>query len=163
VCQRQVQCGPIRDIDTRLLDLLQVDADQTLRALGDQVGLSPSAVQRRIQRYKSSGLLRTVAVIEPQQAPSIAQALVVLTLVEESTAHHRRLSHRLHKHSSVQQAYALSGRWDYAVLVCGQSIRDLRDLNNHLFKNDPNIRRFDTMFILDAVKTGAALPAELLR
>ena len=111
-------------------------------------------MQRRIQRYKSSGLLRTVAVIDPQRISAVTQALVVLTLVEESTAHHRRLAQRLGKHSSVHQLYAFSGRWDYAVLVCARSIRDLRDLNNHLFKNDPNIRRFDTMFILDAVKTG---------
>ncbi|MBT2273600.1 Lrp/AsnC family transcriptional regulator [Rhodococcus qingshengii] len=150
------------DIDTRLLEHLQVDADQTLRELGDQAGLSSSAVQRRIQRYKSSGLLRTVAVIDPQRVPALTQALVVLTLVEESTDHHRDLAQRLLTHSSVQQVYALSGRWDYAILVSAPSVCDLRDLNNELFKNDPNIRRYDTMFILDAVETGTTLPTALL-
>lgn len=150
------------DIDTRLLDLLQGDADQTLRQLGEAVGLSPSAVQRRVTRYKSAGLMRTVAVIDPERAPAMAQALVLLTLVEESLDHHRRLADRLRSHQAVQQCYTLSGRWDYAVVVSAPSVRDLRDLGNRLFKSDDNIRRYDTMFILDAVKSGFAFPAEFL-
>ncbi|MGW5644455.1 Lrp/AsnC family transcriptional regulator [Saccharopolyspora sp. NPDC003752] len=153
---------PLDEIDTRLLDLLQHDADQTLRELGDQVGLSPSAVQRRITRYKSAGLLRTVAVVNTEHAPSLAQALVMLTLVEESLDHHRRIADRLRAQPEVQQCYALSGRWDYAVLLTAASIRDLRDLSDDLFKSDDNIRRYDTMFILDTVQSGSALPGAFL-
>ncbi|WP_226961466.1 MULTISPECIES: Lrp/AsnC family transcriptional regulator [Streptomyces] len=153
---------PWDEIDTRLLDLLQADADQTLRALGDQVGLSPSAVQRRIAGYKAAGVLRTVAVVDAEAAPALAQALVLLALVEESFEHHRRLADRLRAHPAVQQCHALSGAWDYAVLLTARSIGDLRDLGNELFKGDDNIRRYDTMFVLDTVKSGAALPGELL-
>jgi Lrp/AsnC family transcriptional regulator, leucine-responsive regulatory protein len=148
-------------IDERLLDLLQHDADQTLRQLGDQVGLSPSAVQRRVTRYKRSGLLRTVAVLERSVGPSV-QALVLLTLVEESRDHHRRLGERLRVRPEVQQCYALSGQWDYAVVVTARTIVALRELGNELFKDDENIRRYDTLFILDAVKTGQTVPAEHL-
>lgn len=151
---------PLDEIDIRLLDLLQADADRTLRELGDRVGLSPSAVQRRIKGYKVAGLLRTVAVLDTQKALSLAQALVLLTLVEESLDHHRRLAERLRAHPAVQQCYTLSGRWDYAVLVTAASVRDLRDLGNALFKTDDNIRRYDTSFILDTVKDGSTLPAD---
>lgn len=153
---------PLDDLDRRLLDLLQADADQTLRRLGDKIGLSPSAVQRRITGYKEAGLLRTVAIIDPEHAPALAQALVMLTLVEESHEHHQRIADRLRARPEVQQCYTLSGRWDYAVLLTAASIRDLRDLCDVLFKRDKNIRRYDTMFLLDNVKTGSALPSELL-
>ena len=49
------------EFDHRLLELLQRDADATLSALGDEVGLSASAVQRRIKRYRESGLMPQVA------------------------------------------------------------------------------------------------------
>ena len=49
------------EFDHRLLELLQRDADATLSALGEAVGLSASAVQRRIKRYRESGLMRQVA------------------------------------------------------------------------------------------------------
>ncbi|MEV0704122.1 Lrp/AsnC family transcriptional regulator [Saccharopolyspora sp. NPDC050389] len=150
------------EIDIRLLDLLQSDADQTLRELGDQVGLSPSAVQRRITHYKTAGLMRTVAVVDTDRAGSLAQALVMLTLAEESPDHHRRISERLRAQPEVQQCYAVSGRWDYAVLLAAPTVRALRDLSNALFKADENIRRYDTMFIFDTVKSGSALPGRLL-
>jgi hypothetical protein len=44
------------DFDHRLLALLQRDADQTLTALGDEVGLSASAVQRRLLQREGARL-----------------------------------------------------------------------------------------------------------
>jgi Lrp/AsnC family leucine-responsive transcriptional regulator len=149
------------DTDARLLDILQIDADQTLRELGDQVGLSPSAVQRRLTRYKRRELLRTVAVLDTSQA-SVVQALVVLTLVEESAEHHRNLGDRLRARPEVQQCYALSGRWDYAVIMAARTLQALRGLGNELFKDDPNIRRYDTMFLLDTVKATQSMPADFV-
>lgn len=153
---------PWDEIDVLLVDLLQADADRTLRQLGDQVGLSPSAVQRRLARYKRSGLIRTVAVLEPRDTPILVRAVVMLTLVEESREHHRRLRERLVSRPEVQQCYALSGQWDYAVIVTAPSVAALHELGNDLFKDDENIRRYDTMFVFDAVKTSHAVPARQL-
>jgi Lrp/AsnC family transcriptional regulator, leucine-responsive regulatory protein len=150
------------DIDTHLLDLLQADADRTLRDLGDEVGLSPSAVQRRIARYKASGLMRTVGVVEPRSAASLVRALVLLTLAEESVEHHRALGERLRARPEVQQCYGVSGRWDYAVVLSAANVDACRELGDELFKADPNIRRYDTLFVFDAVKTGASIPADIL-
>jgi Lrp/AsnC family transcriptional regulator, leucine-responsive regulatory protein len=44
-------------IDERLLDLLRADARQTLAQLGREVGLSPSAVKRRIDRLEHAGII----------------------------------------------------------------------------------------------------------
>jgi DNA-binding MarR family transcriptional regulator len=44
-------------LDADLLNLLQRDAGRTLRELGDDVGLSPSAVHRRIARCEAAGLI----------------------------------------------------------------------------------------------------------
>ncbi|MDT0267712.1 Lrp/AsnC family transcriptional regulator [Streptomyces sp. DSM 44915] len=154
---------PLDEIDSLLLDLLQADADQTLRALGERVGLSPSAVQRRIAGYKAAGVLRTVAVVDTGAAPALAQALVLLTLAEESPDHHRRIVERLRARPAVQQCYAVSGRWDYAVLLTARSVRELRDLSHELFQRDDNIRRYDTLFVFETVKSGTGVPGELLR
>ena len=70
--------------DHRLLDLLQGDAGRTLTALGEAVGLSPSAVQRRIKRYRAHGLLRQVAVLDAEAFPSVVLATVWVTMERES-------------------------------------------------------------------------------
>ena len=66
--------------DHRLLALLQDDAGRTLTALGEAVGLSPSAVQRRIKRYRANGLLRQVAVLDAEAFPAVVLAAVWVTM-----------------------------------------------------------------------------------
>ena len=151
------------DVDIHLLDELQADASRTLRELGDIVGLSPSAVQRRIGRYRDAGLVRVVAQIPVAQVPTITQALILLTLAEESRQHHRRVAQSLRQSPVVQQGFTMSGRYDYAVIVSARSIRDVRDVSTRLFKTNPNIKRYDTMFLLDVIKQGSTIPARLLR
>ncbi|MBS4102703.1 Lrp/AsnC family transcriptional regulator, partial [Tsukamurella paurometabola] len=141
---------------------LQVDADRTLRDLGDIVGLSPSAVQRRVQKYKRAGLIRTVAQIVPDHVPTLTQALVLLSLGTETPDTHRRLTDALRAHPAIQQCMLLSGKWDYAVVVSAGSVRELRDVCTELFKADENIRRYDTMFILDTVVGGTRIPVQYL-
>jgi Lrp/AsnC family transcriptional regulator, leucine-responsive regulatory protein len=62
---RSVSLDALDALDVDLLNLLQRDAGRTLRELGDDVGLSPSAVHRRIARYEAAGLIaRRVAVLD---------------------------------------------------------------------------------------------------
>lgn len=151
------------EIDVRLLDELQADAGRTLRELGDLIGLSPSAVQRRVKRYEAAGLTRIVAKVDSERAGGLTRALVLLTLAEESLEHHRRLAETLRDHPAVQQCNVLAGRWDYAVVVTAATVSELRNVSTELFKKDGNIRRYDTLFMLDTVKDGTVIPAELLR
>ncbi|MBL1097663.1 Lrp/AsnC family transcriptional regulator [Streptomyces coffeae] len=62
------QPSRLDEIDAQLLDLLQRDAERTLHELGERVGPSPSAVQRRIARFRKDGLItRQVAVLDPHR------------------------------------------------------------------------------------------------
>ena len=45
-------------LDTALLDLLQRDASQPVRALADRLGTSPATCQRRIAQLRASGVLQ---------------------------------------------------------------------------------------------------------
>src|SRR5574339_28792 len=83
------------EFDHRLLELLQRDADATLTELGEAVGLSASAVQRRIKRYRESGLMRTVAVLNPSQLATVTLATVLVVLATTGLAHTREVAERL--------------------------------------------------------------------
>jgi DNA-binding Lrp family transcriptional regulator len=50
------------DLDVRLLDALQRDADRTNVELARIVGLSPTATMHRLRRLKSSGVVAGIAV-----------------------------------------------------------------------------------------------------
>lgn len=150
---------PFDAIDRKLLDLLQQDAARPLHELGDLVGLSPSAVQRRLAGYKKSGLIsRQIAVLDPEAIPGVVLACVFVTLERESTEHHDRFRKRLLGTPEVQQCYDLAGEWDYLVLIASHGMPACRDVVEALFMDAPNVKRYDTHFVFEVLKAGLRIP-----
>lgn len=146
------------DFDHRLLELLQRDATRTLSALGEAVGLSPSAVQRRLTRYRKSGLLRQVAVLDPTVLGGTTLATVWITMERETAARHAAFHARIRAAPEVQQCYALAGEWDYLVILATTGVAHCRQIAERLFKDDGNIKRYETYLVFDVVKLGLHLP-----
>jgi Lrp/AsnC family leucine-responsive transcriptional regulator len=163
----QSRCVPpsdlaLDDIDHELLGLLQRDAGRTLRELGELVALSPSAVQRRIDRYRKHGVLaRQVALLDSSRLPTVLLAICLVALERESGRHHHAFRERLLAASEVQQIYDVSGDWDYVVIIASSGMAHHTETADRLLKEAPNVRRYTTLFVLDPVRTGSVLPTRV--
>lgn len=147
------------DIDLKLLELLQLDSARSLYDLGDAIGLSPSAVQRRLTRYRATGLIaRQVAVLDSDALPGTVLACVLVTLDRESKKLHSGFQDRMRATPEVQQCYGLAGAWDYLVIVAANGMSRARAVIDELFLDAPNIKRYDTLFVFDVVKAGLRIP-----
>ena len=146
------------DFDHRLLELLQQDADATLAALGEKIGLSASAVQRRIKRYREGGLLRHVGVLDASRLGTPQLAMVLVSMERESAKRHAAFCARMRAASEVQQCYVLAGEWDYLVLLATTGVAHCREVAERLFSDEGTIRRYETRMVFEAVKTGLQLP-----
>ncbi|GAB3450192.1 Lrp/AsnC family transcriptional regulator [Actinophytocola sediminis] len=152
------------EIDYRLLDELQADAGRTLSALGEIVGLSPSAVQRRVERYRTSGLLaRTAAVLDPRFSPDLVLAVCLVGMERESRRLHEAFQRRLLAAPEVQQVYEVYGEWDYVVVLAAAGMANHNEISERLFMDTPNVRKYSTLFVLNPARTGAAIPTRALR
>ncbi len=146
------------EFDHRLLDLLQRDASRTLTTLGEAVGLSASAVQRRLGHYRRHGLLREIAVLDPGALPATTLAAVLVTMERDTVRLHAAFRARMLAAPEVQQCYALAGEWDYLVLLVATSVGNYREVAERLFIDQSNVKRYDTRLVFDAVKVGLQLP-----
>ena len=152
------------DIDHLLLDELQADAGRTLRELGEVVGLSPSAVQRRVERYRESGLLsRTAAVLDPKASRDLVMAIVLVAIERESPRLLEAFQRRLLAAPEVQQLYICYGEWDYAVVLTTSGMAHHNEVSTRLFNQSPNVRRFSTMLVLEPLRTGSTNAARALK
>ena len=125
-CVPRKPAPQLDDLDRKLLDLLQDDAARPLYELGDLVGLSASAVQRRLSRYRSSGVIaKQIAVLNPDAVPGAVLACVLVTLERETK--------RLHSDFR-QRVLAASG-------VYGVVIRGLRDITAKTVDKEPQWRK----------------------
>ena len=146
------------ELDHRLLALVQHDAEQTLTALGDAIGLSASAVQRRLGRYRQAGLLRQVAVLDPKLLGNVTLAAVWVVMERDSAKLHAAFCARMRAAPEVQQCYILAGDWDYLVLLATAGLSHYREVAERLFVDEGAIRRYETNMVFEPVKLGLALP-----
>lgn len=148
------------DIDHQLLDRLQRDASGSLQALGEEVGLSASAVQRRISRFRSAGLLaRQVAVLDPRATVAdLVLAVVLVTLERESSADHTAFQRNLLGVPEVQQIYDVAGEWDYVVMLATTGMARHDEIATRLFNDAPNVKRYTTLIVLKPVRVGSYVP-----
>ncbi len=150
---------PVLDeFDHHLLELLQRDASVTLAFLGEAIGLSASAVQRRIHRYRKIGLLREVAVLDAGLLPAVTLAAVWVTMERDTFRLHSAFRARMRAAPEVQQCYAVAGQWDYLVIIAARSVAHYREVAEKLFVDEGTVKRYETRLVFDTIKQGISLP-----
>ncbi|QBS45496.1 Lrp/AsnC family transcriptional regulator [Nocardia sp. CS682] len=155
---------PLDDIDHRLLELVQVDAARPLHELGERVGLSPSAVQRRLTRLRTGGVITAqVAVIDPRTVGMGLTTVVLVELAEDDADHYLAFCERMLAEPAVQQCYSVVGQWDYVVVMITEDLADYRRISNELFVRDKSVHRYETLPTYERVKAQLAVPLSASR
>ena len=142
---------PVRidDLDRKILDHLERDGRATLADVGAAVGLSASAVKRRVDRLQESGVIvGYAAIVDPQAIGERLEAFVELYCVD-SVAPGDLLS-SVTGLDAVIAAHTVAGDADAVVRVRVKGIEDLERTIEHL-RRDPNVMRTRTMVALSTL------------
>jgi Lrp/AsnC family leucine-responsive transcriptional regulator len=142
----------VDELDRRLLGLVSVDASRSLRELGDIVGLSPSAVQRRLTRLRAAGVIRAeVAVLDPRAVGLSMTTIALVCLVSDEREHFAAFTDRVRAEPAVTTCYHVAGQWDFAVVVRTADFEGYRQVAERLFLNDPAVLRYETLPVYDTI------------
>jgi Lrp/AsnC family leucine-responsive transcriptional regulator len=150
-------------LDRHILRSLQDDGRATYDQLAEQVGLSPSAVLRRVKRLEESGVIdRYVALVKPE-AVGLGLTAYLNVRLEKHTESHKRNPMDLFRASvqtwpEVAECAALTGEMDYLLRVLVQDMAHYsRFIMDTLLKH-PSVQDCKTSFVLDRVKATTAVP-----
>lgn len=147
------------DFDRRLLNLVQSDAGQTAERLAENVGLSPSAVQRRLRRLRDTGVIvRETAIVDPKCIGNPASFIVALQVERERPEMLNQLRAWLEIQEHVQQAFYVTGEADFMLVVTAPDTEAYDALMVRLMADNLNVKRFTTYVALGIVKRGLAIP-----
>ena len=150
------------DFDRRLLNHIQDDAHQTAERLAEKVGLSLSAVQRRLKRLRDAGVIvRETAIIDPKCIGSPVFFVVALQVERERPEMMSQLRAWLAIQEHVQQAFYVTGDADFMLVVTAPDTQSYDELMARLMTDNPNVKRFTTYVALGLVKRGLAIPVPL--
>jgi len=148
--------------DRRLLNLIQEEAGQTAERLAEQLGLSPSAIQRRLRRMREQGVIvRESAVVDPKKVGSPTFFVVSLEVERERPELLAQLREWLAAQEYVQQAFYVTGETDFVLVITAPDTETYDALMSRLVGENPNVKRFTTNVALSVVKRGLTIPIPL--
>ena len=147
-------------IDYALLALLQEDSRRTADKLGEELGLSRSAVTRRIQNLTHEGVIaKEVAVLGDRIRASRVAAIVNVQFDRHKPLEADQFRRAVRAMPEVQLFVLITGASDALLLV---SVRDMDHFN--VFADQlasmPLVRRYETSFIKRTEKFTTAVPLE---
>lgn len=147
------------DLDRRILAVLQQHNLTPADRLGEKVGLSASAVQRRAKRLRDAGVITgDVAIVEPKAVGQHALFIVEVTLDRESAELVEGFKRRMRAAPEVQQCYYITGEADFLLIVTSPNVEEYEKLIERLFLNEKSVRKFRTGVVLNRVKASLAVP-----
>ncbi len=153
----------INKLDRHLLRILQADGRATFDVMGEAVGLSPSAVLRRVKRLEETGVIdRYVALVKPATVGLSLMAYINVRLEKHSEALQRNPRDQFR--ASVQawpevvECAALSGEMDYLLRVAVPDMAAYSRFVMDTLLKHPSVQDCKTSFVLDQVKATTALP-----
>ncbi len=151
---------PLDDRDHRILARLQQDSRISNADLAEAVGMSASALWRRVRALEQAGVIERYGVsVDPAAMGLAFQAIVHVQLVRHDRAQLKAFIDAVQQRAEVQDCHATTGQADYHLRVLCRDLEGFnRFLEDFLFTL-PAVASAQTNVILRSVKRGGPVAA----
>lgn len=149
------------NLDLQLLAIVQTDSHLTAAELSQRVPLSPSAVQRRLNRLRQDGVIqREAAVLSETFLKGRVTGVVHVQMANHAQAAVEGLLAHLSALPQVQTLFEISGGYDLLLVVIERDLDAFNAFTSRALASHDNVIRFETTFVKNRVKATLAVPLE---
>jgi Lrp/AsnC family transcriptional regulator, leucine-responsive regulatory protein len=135
--------------DRALLAQVQQNNLTSARVLAERVGLSESAVLRRLRRLRAEGVIAAdVAVVRPATLGRPVIAIVLVKLMRESRAQVDAFGRRMQARPEVAATWYVTGSVDFVVILNLPDLAAYDAFTSDVFLADSNVAKFETLMSL---------------
>jgi Lrp/AsnC family transcriptional regulator, leucine-responsive regulatory protein len=146
------------DLDRRILSRYQLDTRQPAQLIGDEIGLSAAAVQRRIKRMSEEGVIRAELAHLNAALVGLPVTVIVHVDIERETLQHIDAFKALMKQrAEVQQCWYTTGLTDFILVAQVASMAAYEQFTREVLVSHDNVAKFTSYVVLGEVKSGLAL------
>lgn len=148
--------------DLEILNILQTDNQTSQRDIGDKIGLSPAAVQRRIKRLREDGyILSDISVVNRALLGNPVTVLVEVFLDSEKIELIDEARQLFSQTPEVQQCFYVTGESDFMLVIISPSMEAYEKLTRRIFFGNANVKRFRTIVAMGIEKIGLNIPLDI--
>ncbi|WP_170473905.1 Lrp/AsnC family transcriptional regulator [Ruegeria arenilitoris] len=143
----------IEEKDHRILKLLQEDSQMSNAELAEAVGMSPSALWRRVRALEDAGIIRRYgAVVDPSAMGLHFEAIVHVHLTRHDPERIVEFIRAVELNSDVQECYATTGQADYHLRVLCKDLAGYNVFLEEFLFRLPAVASAQTNVVLRTIK-----------
>jgi len=141
------------DRDRRILTSLQEDSRMSNADLAEAVGMSASALWRRVRSLEEAGVIKRYgAVVVPQAMGLNFEALVQVNLTRHAPEHLQEFIRAVEGNSHVVECYATTGQADYHLRILAPDLEAYNQFLEQFLFQLAGVASAQTHVILKTVK-----------
>jgi Lrp/AsnC family leucine-responsive transcriptional regulator len=154
-----IPAAALDDFDLRILAILQRDNQISNQSLAAEIGLSPPACMRRVKRLRDEKIIqKDVSVVDPNKVGLPLMMLVLVEVERERVNLLDEFKRFLNALPEVMQCYVVTGKADFVLMISMRDVDHYDEFATRVFRQNQNIRHFETMVVMSRVKVGFELP-----
>ena len=131
------------EFDQRILEILRIDSRKSFVDIGKELGLSESAIRRRIKNLIDDGSISRFTIEE--NAGKKTSAITLLSV--GSTTDTNSVASQLQSITGVKVIYEITGQYDIAVIISANSINEINSSIDDIRRIE-GVSDTDTVIIL---------------
>lgn len=140
-------------IDMAILRALRDDSRRTLQDIGSEVGLSATSCWSRIKKLEAHGVIKRYTVdLDAGKLGYHDSVIVQVTLESHNDETLYEFGRALATIPEIQEAYLVSGDYDYYIRIAVRDTRDYERLLREKLYKIPGIRHSQSHFVLRVLK-----------
>lgn len=144
-----VETVDLDSFDQRIIAIVRRHNLEPARAIAQAVGLSESAVLRRLRRLRASGVIvADVSLIDPARLAPAITIHVLVELNQSGLRMEQAFAQRLEQRPEVIGAWNVTGRTDFLLMVTVPSIEAYQRFADDVLASDENVKDFETLVSL---------------
>ncbi|HXG06833.1 MAG TPA: HTH-type transcriptional regulator LysM [Nitrososphaera sp.] len=137
----------IDETDEKIIRILQADSRKAFVEIANEIGLSESAVRRRVKNLVDSGVIKRFTIELGASDKTSAITLISVT----STADTSAVSNKLMKLGGVEVVYEITGQYDIAAIITAPAIAEINKCIDDIRKIE-GVSDTNTVIILKTMR-----------
>ena len=154
-----MQTVHIDSVDRKILHLLQSEPGINAAAIGERIGLSQSAVWRRMQGLRDEGIIRDQPVkIDREKIGLNTMVFAHVKLTSHGRSNLAEFADAVAGFPEVLDCYVLLGNVDFLLRIVTEDIKSYEQFFFEKLSQLPGIQEINSSIALSEIKHSAVLP-----
>ena len=152
------------DFDYKLLERARRNNLEPARVTAEAVGLSESAVLRRLRRLRAEGVIvADVAMVDPTRIEPKIQIHALITMKSQERAVTDAFKRAMTRSPEIQGAWDVTGETDFLLTLAVDSMAEYERFCQRELTTDHGVQSFRTMIVIREVVGFDPSRAQLMR